>query len=116
MKRNSQRRQPKADELFDVFIDLHVLHAAAKEPVTAERLVQVLTRRGYEVSSRSISVVLRRFERRGWLRVQAVKGGPRGCSSLLGAVRTLWNDQSLSLRLYMERYPPNHSTNPVPRE
>jgi len=65
--RDSQRAKPKAKGLFDVFIDLQVLHAAIKETITVQQLVDVLTRRGYEVSSRSISTVVRRFERRGWL-------------------------------------------------
>ena len=73
MKRDSQRAKPKAKGLFDVFIDLQVLHAAIKETITVQQLVDVLTRRGYEVSSRSISTVVRRFERRGWLRAGGMK-------------------------------------------
>ena len=37
MKRDSQRAQPKVEGLFDVFVDLHVLHAAIKKPISVRQ-------------------------------------------------------------------------------
>jgi DNA-binding PadR family transcriptional regulator len=73
--RVAQQGQPESRGLFDVFIYLRVLHAASKQPVTAPQLIESLARRGYKVNSRAILAILRRFERRGWLRANGIQNG-----------------------------------------
>ena len=45
MSQGPQRNRAGAASLFDVFIHLHVLHAASKEGVSAEQLIEFLARR-----------------------------------------------------------------------
>jgi DNA-binding PadR family transcriptional regulator len=78
MSHSPQRGPAAAESLFDVFIQLYVLHAASKNPVDALQVVELLTQRGYNVSNQAMSALLRRFERRGWLNVhKAQKGSVR---------------------------------------
>jgi repressor of nif and glnA expression len=69
MKHVNRRERSGVAYLSGAFIELYVLHAAIKEPVSAGQLVEVLASRGYNINNRSMSVLLRKFERRGWLRV-----------------------------------------------
>ena len=55
-------------ELFDVLVELHVLHAASKEEITSQGVADKLNRRGYKISSRSALLLLRSLEAKGWLR------------------------------------------------
>ena len=75
MIQGSQRSRTGGKGLFDVFIHLHVLHAARKSPVGASELVELLAQRGYKASNQAISALLRRFERCGWLRAHKVRRG-----------------------------------------
>ena len=73
MSLGSQRRRGGAAGLFEVLIHLHVLHAASNSPVDTTRVVELLTQRGYQVRNRAISALLRRFERRGWLKARGTR-------------------------------------------
>ena len=75
MKHRNRRKCSEVAYLSGVFIELYVLHAAVKEPVAAGQLVEVLTSRGYDINNRSISALLRKFERRGWLRAHGTRSG-----------------------------------------
>ncbi len=78
MNHGLQWNRAGAADLCDVFVHLHVLHAASKNPVDASQLIELLTQRGYSVSKQAMSALLRRFERRGWLSVhKAQKGSVR---------------------------------------
>ena len=70
-----QRNRAEAADLCDVFVHLHVLHAASKNPVDAPQLVDLLAQRGYNVSNQAMSTLLRRFERRGWLNAHKAQRG-----------------------------------------
>jgi repressor of nif and glnA expression len=73
MKHRNRRKCSEVAYLSGVFIELYVLHAAVKEPVAAGQLVEVLTSRGYDINNRSMSALLRKFERRGWLRAHRTR-------------------------------------------
>ena len=75
MSQGSQRSRAGEAGLFDVFIHLHVLHVAGKGPIGSAQVVELLSRRGYKVSDQAMSALLRRFERRGWLRVHKARKG-----------------------------------------
>jgi DNA-binding PadR family transcriptional regulator len=75
MKHRNRRKCSEVAYLSGVFIELYVLHAAVKEPVAAGQLVEVLTSRGYDINNRSMSALLRKFERRGWLRAHRTRSG-----------------------------------------
>ncbi len=78
MNHGLQRYRKAAADLCDVFVHLHVLHAASRNPVDASQLVERLAQRGYKVSNQAMSALLRRFERRGWLSAhKAQKGSVR---------------------------------------
>ena len=70
-----QRNRAATADLWDVFVYLHMLHAASKNPVDAPQLVELLAQRGYKVSTQEMSALLRRFERRGWLSAQKEENG-----------------------------------------
>ena len=107
MRRDSQQAQSKPKDLSDVFIDLQVLHGAIKQTVTVQQLVDVLTRRGYEVSSRSISTFVRRFERKGWLRARRMKNETaRLFQATRGGEKALDESKPLSQRC-LKRCRPN---------
>jgi repressor of nif and glnA expression len=74
MKRNLKSADPNDQLLLSDLIYLHILHAADSEPIDALRMAERLLKRGYKVSYRSVSALMRKFERRGWLaRTQAVQ-------------------------------------------
>jgi len=75
MSHGLQRNRPATADLCDVFVHLHVLHAASRNPVDAPQLVELLAQRGYNVSNQAISTLLRRFERRGWLSAHKAQKG-----------------------------------------
>jgi PadR family transcriptional regulator, regulatory protein PadR len=75
MSDDLQRNRAATAELWDVFVHLHVLHAASKNPVDAPQLIELLAQRGYKVSNQEMLVLLRRFERRGWLIAQKAQKG-----------------------------------------
>jgi repressor of nif and glnA expression len=75
MKHRNARKRSEIAYLSGVFIELYVLHAAIKMPVSAGQFVEVLTSRGYDISKRSMSALLRKFERRGWLRAHGTRSG-----------------------------------------
>jgi PadR family transcriptional regulator, regulatory protein PadR len=78
MNHDLQWNRAGAADLCDVFVHLHVLHAASRNSVEASQLLELLTQRGYNVSNEAMSALLRRFERRGWLNVhKAQKGSVR---------------------------------------
>jgi DNA-binding PadR family transcriptional regulator len=111
MNQDSQRSLAEAAGLFDVLIHLHVLHAASKSPVSAAQLVELLTQRGYKVSNQEISALLRRFERRGWLRAHKAR---KGTARLFQATRegktALQKTRPLVSALFMES-----SSEPAPQ-
>jgi DNA-binding PadR family transcriptional regulator len=111
MNQDSQRSLAEAAGLFDVLIHLHVLHAASKSPVSAAQLVELLTQRGYKVSKQAMSALLRRFERRGWLRAHKAR---KGTARLFQATRegkiALQKSRNLVSALFMEM-----SSEPTPQ-
>lgn len=84
MTHGTQRRRTENAGLFDVFIHLHLLHAASKKTVSALQLAEALDHRGFRISTRSVQALLSKFERRGWLRSQ---DSPRGASRMFRATR-----------------------------
>ncbi len=58
MSHSPQRGPAAAESLFDVFIQLYVLHAASKNPVDASQVVELLTQRGYNVNNQAMSALL----------------------------------------------------------
>ncbi len=75
MSRGLQWNRTASADLCDVFVHLHVLHAASKNLVDASQLVDLLAQRGYKVSNQAMSALLRRFERRGWLSAHKAQKG-----------------------------------------
>ncbi len=75
MNHDLQWNRAGAADLCDVFVQLHVLHAASKNPVDASQLIELLTQRGYNLSNQAMSAMLRRFKRRGWLDAQKAQKG-----------------------------------------
>ena len=102
---------PRQDAgLFDVLIHLHVMHVASQQAITAPHLVDVLAERGYRIGSRSVLALLRRFERRGWLKSQEGKGeasptfritplGRKALKQAASFVSTLFSEISSSIAL-----------------
>ena len=57
---------------------IHILHHAGEGPVVGQWMIQELRRHGYEISPGTLYPLLKRMERRGWLRcVTDPSRGPR---------------------------------------
>ena len=58
---------------------VHILHHAARKPVVGLWMMQELRRHGYDVSPGTVYPLLKRMERRRWLRGRSAAGaGARG--------------------------------------
>jgi len=57
---------------------IHILHHAGEGPVVGQWMIQELRRHGYEISPGTLYPLLKRMEKRGWLRcVTDPSRGPR---------------------------------------
>ncbi|MBI4583755.1 MAG: helix-turn-helix transcriptional regulator [Planctomycetes bacterium] len=64
-------------EIFLSLWKVHMLHHAGEGPVVGQWMLQELRRHGYEVSPGTMYPLLRRMERRGWLRGVSIGEGLR---------------------------------------
>lgn len=62
-------------EILLSFWKVHILHHAGEEPLCGQWMLQELRHHGYDISPGTLYPMLRRMERRGWLRG---KTDPRG--------------------------------------
>ncbi len=64
-------------EILLSFWKLHILHHARAEAVNGQWILTELRRHGYEISPGTLYPLLKRMERLGWLRGEAVPLGGR---------------------------------------
>lgn len=60
-------QEPVLRKLFLAFIELHILHHAAKEPVYGTWMMEELKRHGYEISAGTIYPIFHNLEKSGLL-------------------------------------------------
>jgi DNA-binding PadR family transcriptional regulator len=64
-------------ELYSGLIRLHILHHAAERPVYGLWIIDELGRHGYKLSAGTLYPLLHRLEKRGLLRSNGQRSGPR---------------------------------------
>src|SRR5579863_1309219 len=62
-------------DLYSGLIRLHVLHHATEEPVFGLGMVEELARHGYRISPGTLYPLLRRLEKKGYLRSSEQRNG-----------------------------------------
>jgi PadR family transcriptional regulator PadR len=62
-------------DLYSGLIRLHVLHHAAEEPIFGLGMIEELTRHGYRISAGTLYPLLRRLEKKGYLRSSEERSG-----------------------------------------
>jgi len=70
-------RRDASREILLSFWKIHILHHAAEHPVVGQWMMEELREHGYAVSPGTLYPVLKRMERRGWLRSHADPDGGR---------------------------------------
>jgi PadR family transcriptional regulator len=70
-------RRDAGREILLSFWKVHILHHAAEHPVVGQWMMEELREHGYAVSPGTLYPVLKRMERRGWLRSHADPNGGR---------------------------------------
>jgi len=73
----SRLRHDAGREILLSFWKIHILHHAAEHPVVGHWMMEELREHGYVVSPGTLYPVLKRMERRGWLRSHADPAGGR---------------------------------------
>ena len=61
-------------EILLGFWKVHILHHAAEHPIIGQWVLTELRRHGYDISPGTLYPLLKRLERNGWLRSEAVVG------------------------------------------
>ena len=70
-------RKALVREIFLSLWKVHILHHAGEGPVVGQWMLQELRQHGYDVSPGTLYPLLRRLERRGWLRGESNGKGLR---------------------------------------
>lgn len=60
-------QQPVLRKLFLAFIEIHILHHAAKEPIYGAWMIEELKHHGYEISAGTIYPIFHNLEKAGLL-------------------------------------------------
>lgn len=72
-------QEPVLRKLLLAFIEIHILHHAAKEPIYGTWMIEELTHHGYEISAGTIYPIFHNLEKSGLLisKIQNVNGKTR---------------------------------------
>jgi DNA-binding PadR family transcriptional regulator len=73
--RNESKQLIDDQDLYSGLIRLHVLHHAAEEPIFGLGMIEELGRHGYRISAGTLYPLLRRLEKKGYLRSSEERHG-----------------------------------------
>src|SRR5579863_2165976 len=73
--KTEQERLAADRDLYSGLIRLHVLHHATQEPIFGLGMIEELARHGYRISPGTLYPLLRRLEKKGFLRSSEQRNG-----------------------------------------
>jgi DNA-binding PadR family transcriptional regulator len=100
--------------LFRGFIEVHILHHAAQEPVYGLAMIEELARHGYRLSPGTIYPILHNLEGDGLIksRRNTVRGNVRREYAITSAGRAALREGRAKIRELVEEVMPEESSRP----
>ena len=75
LSKSDGRKFIEDQDLYSGLIRLHVLHHAVEEPIFGLGMIEELARHGYRISPGTLYPLLRRLEKKGYLRSSEKRDG-----------------------------------------